>query len=63
MNIGLARTFLMICETDNFAKAAEKIFITQSTVSTRIMSLESMLGQTLFTRNKSITHMPAQHIL
>ncbi len=52
MNIDLARTFLEIVETGNFNKAAERLSITQSTVSMRIKALEDELGRPLFTRSK-----------
>jgi DNA-binding transcriptional LysR family regulator len=53
MDITLARTFLAICETGNFVKAAERIYVTQSTVSSRVKLLEDLLGQQLFTRTKA----------
>ena len=52
MNIDLARTFLEVAETANFNKAAERLQITQSTVSMRIKSLEDELGRPLFLRSK-----------
>jgi len=57
MNIDLARTFLEIVETGNFNKAAERLNITQSTVSMRIKSLEDELGRPLFTRSKHGTEL------
>ncbi len=39
----------------NFISAAERLHVTQSTVSTRIRSLEDQLGCTLFVRNKAGT--------
>ncbi len=53
MDISLARTFLAICETGNFVKASEQLYVTQSTVSARIKLLEDLLGQQLFTRSKA----------
>ena len=53
MDITLARTFLAICETGNFVKAAERIYVTQSTVSSRVKLLEDLLSQQLFTRTKA----------
>jgi DNA-binding transcriptional LysR family regulator len=52
MDITLARTFLAICDSGSFVKAADHLYITQSTVSTRIKLLEDLLGQPLFVRNK-----------
>ena len=46
-------TFLAIIETRNLNHAAEKLNITQSTVSARLNSLEQELGQALFHRKKS----------
>jgi len=53
MDINQARTFLTIVELRNFNKAAEKLFVTQSTVSARVKTLEEQLGCTLFIRNKA----------
>ena len=53
MDIVLARTFLSIVETGNFGKAAEQLYVTQSTVSSRIKTLEDELGQQLFVRSKA----------
>lgn len=55
MDTELARTFLTVIETGNFISAAERIHVTQSTVSARIHSLEDQLGCTLFVRNKAGT--------
>jgi LysR family transcriptional regulator, flagellar master operon regulator len=49
----LARTFLTVVATGNFITAAERLHVSQSTVSTRIHSLEDLLGCTLFVRNKA----------
>lgn len=59
MNIDLARTFLEIVETGNFNKAAERLNVTQSTVSMRIKALEDELGRSLFTRSKTGTELTA----
>ncbi len=55
MDITLAKTFLTITQVGNFAKAADRLYVTQSTISTRIKQLEDLLGQTLFIRTKSGT--------
>lgn len=55
LDLALARTFLAIVDLGNFAKAAERLYVTQSTVSTRIKILEDLLGQSLFVRLKSGT--------
>lgn len=59
MNIDLARTFLEIVETGNFNKAAERLRVTQSTVSMRIKALEDELGRPLFVRSKHGTELTA----
>ncbi|UTW58759.1 LysR family transcriptional regulator [Kordiimonas sp. SCSIO 12603] len=53
MDIVQARTFLAVLETGSFLRAAEKINAAQSTISGRIKTLEVMLGQELFERNKT----------
>ena len=53
MDIELARTFIAVMETRSFVRAAQKLFVTQSTVSARIKSLEDQLGGPLFSRSKS----------
>jgi LysR family transcriptional regulator, flagellar master operon regulator len=55
----LARTFLTVVAAGNFIGAAERLHVTQSTVSTRIRSLEDQLGSTLFVRNKAGTVLTA----
>lgn len=52
MDISLARTFLMIAETGSFIEAARRMNVTQSTVSSRVRNLESLLGRQLFDRSK-----------
>jgi DNA-binding transcriptional LysR family regulator len=51
----LARTFLAVVTAGNFVSAAERLHVTQSTVSTRIQTLEAALGRKLFVRNKGGT--------
>jgi LysR family transcriptional regulator, flagellar master operon regulator len=51
----LARTFLTVVAAGNFVSAAERLHVTQSTVSARIKELEQQLGCTLFVRNKAGT--------
>lgn len=55
MDLILAKTFLEVIESGNFHSAAERLHVTQSTVSTRISSLEGELGRKLFVRRKSGT--------
>jgi LysR family transcriptional regulator, flagellar master operon regulator len=55
MDTELARTFLTVVTAGNFVTAAERLHVSQSTVSTRIHTLEEQLGCTLFVRNKAGT--------
>ncbi len=52
MDLELARTFLAVRDAGNFVAAADRLHVTQSTVSTRIASLESILGARLFERGR-----------
>lgn len=53
MDIDLARTFLAVVDSGSFVEAARRVHVTQSTVSTRIRSLEERLGKPLFERSKA----------
>ncbi len=53
MDIELARTFLEIVRSGSFMSAAERLHITQTTVTARIHNLEGLLGCRLFIRNRS----------
>ena len=53
MDTELARTSLTVVTAGNFIAAAERLHVSQSTVSTRIQTLEEQLGCTLFVRNKA----------
>jgi DNA-binding transcriptional LysR family regulator len=53
LDISLARTFLTIMETGSFITAADRLHVTQSTVSARIRSLEDQLGMQLFDRDRA----------
>ena len=53
MNIEHIRTFLEIAATGNFHRAAERLHVTQSTVSARIKSLEHQLERALFSRSRN----------
>src|SRR3954462_13273196 len=55
MDTELARTFLTVVTAGNFITAADRLHVSQSTVSTRIHTLEQQLGCTLFVRNKAGT--------
>lgn len=53
----LLRYFVTCAETQNMTKAAQKLFITQSTLSKQIMQLEEELGKPLFVREKRALHL------
>ena len=53
MDIDQIRTFLGVVANNSFLEAANRLYVTQSTVSTRIQRLEAYLGVTLFVRNRS----------
>jgi len=53
MDAVLVKTFQAVVATESFVTAAERIHVTQSTVSQRIQKLEQILGQRLFDRSKS----------
>lgn len=55
MDTELARTFLAVIAAGSFVDAAERLHVTQSTVSMRVARLEQTLGAELFVRNKSGT--------
>jgi len=53
MDIDRARTFLEIVHSGSFLKAADRLHVTQTTVSARIRTLEDELGRQLFIRNRN----------
>ncbi|MGN0244693.1 MAG: LysR family transcriptional regulator [Lachnospiraceae bacterium] len=56
MDIRILRYFLTVAKEQNFTKAAEKLNITQPTLSRQLAALEEELGTALFIRgNRSIT--------
>lgn len=59
MDINLARTFLAVAATGNFVGAAARLYVTQSTVSARIVTLEEQLGARLFRRGRGGAEMTA----
>lgn len=52
MDIEFARTFLAVVAAGNFVGAAERLRVTQSTVSARIQALERQLGVVLLRRGR-----------
>lgn len=53
MDVQLLKTFLAVVSTESFVAAADRIHVTQSTVSQRIQKLEEIVGNRLFERSKS----------
>ncbi|PKP75742.1 MAG: LysR family transcriptional regulator [Alphaproteobacteria bacterium HGW-Alphaproteobacteria-6] len=60
MQIELIETFLDLCETRSFNRSADRLGVTQSTVSGRIRALESLLGRRLFTRSRAGTDLTTE---
>jgi len=52
MDTEFARTFLAVVAAGNFSGAAERLHVTQSTVSARIQTLERQLGAVLLQRGR-----------
>ena len=58
------KTFLEVSRTRHFGRAAQNLFLSQSTVSARIKGLEDQIGTPLFVRNRNdIQLTPAGHRL
>lgn len=53
MDINILKTFIEVYRTGHFGKAADNLFVTQSTVSARIRLLENELSARLFYRNRN----------
>lgn len=53
MNWEYAREAIMLAETLNFSKAADRLFITQSTLSKHISTIEREIGFRIFSRTTS----------
>ncbi|MFD1737238.1 LysR family transcriptional regulator [Bacillus salitolerans] len=51
MEIDQLRAFIAVVQTKNFTKAAETLHVAQSTITTRIKSLEDSIGKSLFERD------------
>lgn len=57
MDIESLRTFLVLANTKNYTRAAEQLFIAQSTVTNRIHELEKELNILLFSRTNRIVEL------
>ena len=53
MNLSALKTFLTIVEAGSLVNASERLFVSQSTVTSRLQSLEADIGQSLFRRKKT----------
>jgi len=53
MDIEQAKTFLEIIHSGTFARASERLHVTQTTITARVKALESALNCTLFIRNRA----------
>ncbi len=51
MDLYLLRYFLAVVETGSFTRAADRVFVTQPTLSAGIKKLEGQVGQVLFERS------------
>ena len=60
MQIELLDTFLDLAESRSFHRTAERLSLTQSTVSSRIQALETALGARLFTRSRAGTDLTTE---
>ena len=50
MDIDQLKTFLEVSRQKSFSRAAEKLYITQPSISAQIRALETYLGHRLFER-------------
>lgn len=57
MQIEHIDTFLDLCETQSFNRTAERLGLTQSTVSARVRALEQIVGARLFQRSRAGTNL------
>jgi DNA-binding transcriptional LysR family regulator len=56
----LLETFLDLVETRSFNRTADRLGLTQSTVSARVQALEAALGARLFTRSRAGTELTTE---
>lgn len=57
MNLAFLKTFLAVVETGNLNRAAERLNVTQSTVTSRLDALEEALGRKLLVRARNGTRL------
>ena len=59
-DLGQLRTFVAVAEAGTVSAAAERVFLSQSSVSEQLKKLEERAGQPLFVRSKQgVTATPA----
>ena len=63
MNTFQLACFLMVAETLNFARAAERLSVTQPAVTHQIRSLEEELGVKLFRRSTRLVELTREGLL
>ena len=51
-NLNLYKIFCVVAESRNYKEASEKLFVSESTISSHIKNLENKLDITLFYREK-----------
>jgi DNA-binding transcriptional LysR family regulator len=51
------RAFVAVAETNSFTRAAERLYLTQPTVSTQVRRLEEAIGRPLFERQSQSVHL------
>lgn len=54
MNLSDIEAFIMIIETGSLSNAAKKLFISQSTISSKLINLENEIGHSLIERNQGV---------
>jgi LysR family transcriptional regulator, flagellar master operon regulator len=62
MQIELLETFLDLTQTRSFNRTAERLGLTQSTVSGRVTALEAAVGARLFARSRAGTDLTAEGV-
>jgi DNA-binding transcriptional LysR family regulator len=60
MQTDLLDTFLDLVETRSFHRTAERMGVTQSTISARVVALEQSVGARLFTRSRAGTNLTTE---
>ncbi|WP_429810324.1 LysR family transcriptional regulator [Ensifer sp. B1-9] len=61
-NPQLLLSFVAICESNSFTRAAERVNLSQSTVSQQIRRLEEMLGKALFERSSHLVQLTEEGV-